>query len=285
MYKEQLYEPYTIAFETLDEFLKREHEHNFFELVYILSGTGKQCINQHVFNYQPGHMFLLTPGDCHTFNIDTTTQFFFLRFTDIYIKSSALLIDNVQRLEFILQNVNHQPGCVLKNQVDKSLVRPMIEAIIREYVNRDLYNKEMVQYLVNTLIVVLARNIAKYMPTAVNDTTEEKTLDILQYIQTNICNPAKIRASEVSRHFAISGNYLSRYFKKHTNETMQQYIVNYRTRMVEKRLQHSTMRISEIAEEMGFTDESHLNKFFRKQKGISPKEFRKASRPGKINFM
>ncbi|WP_417940447.1 helix-turn-helix domain-containing protein [Flavobacterium sp. RS13.1] len=33
-----------------------------------------------------------------------------------------------------------------------------------------------------------------------------------------------------------------------------------------------------IAYEFGFTDESHFNKFFRKQKGYSPSEFRKTIR-------
>ncbi|RHJ74332.1 AraC family transcriptional regulator, partial [Parabacteroides sp. AM08-6] len=38
---------------------------------------------------------------------------------------------------------------------------------------------------------------------------------------------------------------------------------------------HSQMRICEIVEELGFTDESHLNKFFKKYRGCSPSNFRK----------
>ncbi len=148
-----------LLYKTLDECSKQEHRHLFFELVYILEGTGVQCINQNKFNYKPGHMFLITPEDCHSFEIETTTTFFFLRFNDIYIHTNTFHTDNVQRLEYILQNANHQPGCILKNLSDKSLVRPIVEAVIREYVNRDLYNKELIQQLVNTLIVLVTRNI------------------------------------------------------------------------------------------------------------------------------
>ena len=35
------------------------------------------------------------------------------------------------------------------------------------------------------------------------------------------------------------------------------------------------MRINEIADELNFSDESHLNKVFRKHKGMNPSEFRK----------
>jgi AraC-like DNA-binding protein len=274
MIKEILYEPYSIKFATLDEGPETEHKHSFFELVYIQSGTGTQCINNSRSKYHPGHMFLLTPDDCHSFDIATTTEFFFLQFNDIYIRNNGLLSENIRRLEYILQNANHQPGCILKNLPDKTLVKPMVEAIIREYVNRDLYNQELVHQLVNTLIIIVARNIAKYLPEQVNVATEEKAMDILQYIQHNIYYPEKLKAESISDNFGISNAYLGRYFKKHTNETMQQYITNYKTKLIEHRLKFSDKRINEIADEFGFTDESHLNKYFRKQKGKSPKAYR-----------
>lgn len=45
--------------------------------------------------------------------------------------------------------------------------------------------------------------------------------------------------------------------------------------MVESKLLHSDMRIGEIAEELGFTDESHLNRLFKKYRGCNPTEFRR----------
>jgi AraC-like DNA-binding protein len=275
MNKENLHQPFEIVYKKLDECPKGGHKHMFFELVYILSGTGIQCINDNKFAYHAGHMFLITPEDCHSFEVETTTEFFFLRFTDIYIKSKAFQTDDIQRLEYILSNANHQPGCILKNYSDKSLVRPIVEAVIREYVNRDLYNKELIQQLVNTLIVVVTRNIAKYMPEEVTEKTEEKAMDILNYLQNNIFYPEKLRTETVSSHFGISDTYLGKYFKKHTGETLQQYITAHRLKLIEARLKFSDKRINEIAGEFGFTDESHFNKFFRKQNGQSPSQYRK----------
>jgi AraC-like DNA-binding protein len=39
------------------------------------------------------------------------------------------------------------------------------------------------------------------------------------------------------------------------------------------------MRMSEIVDELGFTDESHLNRVFKKYRGLSPSAFRKATQP------
>jgi len=275
MIKENLHEPFSIVYTTREEGGIRGHQHNFFELVFIISGTGTQCINDSRHNYKPNHMFLITPDDCHSLEVSSTTAFFFLRFNNIYLNEGGLPYDNIQRLEFILQNANHRPGCILKNQPDKLLVRPMVEAIIREHENRDLYNHELIKQLVNTLIIVVARNISKYQQLEITEQTDDKALDILHYLQRHIYEPAKLRAEHISQEFNIAPAYLSRYFKQHTGETMQQYIAGYKTRLIQHRLQYSDKRITEIAGEFSFTDESHLNKFFKNQTGVSPKEYRK----------
>jgi AraC-like DNA-binding protein len=278
MFKENIYQPFEIVYKTLDQCPKLDHHHTFFELVYILEGEGSQCINSNSLQYHADHMFLLTPSDCHRFDISQRTTFFFLRFTDAYIKESRLSPKYLEKLEYILHNASHQPGCILKNQSDKALVRPVVEAILREHLNQDLYNKELIDQLVNTLIVIVTRNIVKYLPDLVNEYTDKRVLDILQFIQHHIFEPEKLRAEVLSKNFSVSETYLGRYFKKHSGETLQQYISNYRTRLIENRLKHTDLRITEIAFAMGFTDESHLNKFFRKNKGISPLAYRKEVR-------
>ena len=113
-----------------------EHEHTFFELVYILTGTGIQWINNSMFPYHDGHLFLITPNDSHSFEIHTTTKFINIKFNDIYIHSAIFGSENIQRLEFILQHANHQPGCILRNKVDKLLVKPMIGICIVKRLSR-----------------------------------------------------------------------------------------------------------------------------------------------------
>ena len=271
-----MYEPYSISVETLDDYPRRVRQNAFFELVYVLSGTGRHCINDSKMPYQPKEMYLLGTEDRHCFSIEATTTFFFLRFNDVYIKSNGLVKDNVQRLEFLLQNANQRPGPVVRNETDKCLVNSIVEGIIREQVNRSPCWEKLILGLVNALIVIVARNIEMYMPEPFDKSDkEERTVDILQYIHANIFNPEKIKAEHISREFAISLTYLGRYFKKQTGKTMQDYIANYRLKLVGNRLLHSAMRISEIVDELGFSDESHLNKFFRKHKGINPSEFRK----------
>ncbi|KUJ60389.1 transcriptional regulator [Flavobacteriaceae bacterium CRH] len=275
MLRESIYQPFEIVIKTMDECPKNGHRHLFFELVYIISGSGMQCINQNKFAYKPGHMFLITPEDCHAFEIAETTKFFFLRFNQIYLKSGLLSPDDLRKMEYILHNASHQPGCILKNRNDKEVVKSFVDTVCSELENTDLYNLELVRLLVNLLIVIVARNIAKYLPSGLKSNASEKIVEILNYLQSNIYHPDLLRSEVVGSHFGISDNYLGKYFKQQTGQSYQQYIGNLKIKLIEARLKFSDLRISEIANEFSFTDESHLNKFFRKAKGISPKEFRK----------
>ncbi|HWW40418.1 AraC family transcriptional regulator [Pedobacter sp.] len=276
MVKENLYQPFEIDFKEVKEFPKAVYRNNFFKLIYIVDGTGIQYINQYDFNYRKGNLFLITPEDSYSFIVEEKTTFFFLSFHDIYIRpKDSRENDWVQRMEYILQNASHRPGCILKNKVDKPLIASLVQAIFNEHTFLQIYHVKIIQQIVNTLLLVVARNIALKLPKNVKENTGEAVLDILHYIQQNIFEQGKLRSETISQTFGISLTYLGRYFKKQTGETLQQYISNYKLRLIETRLLHSDMRINEIANELNFTDESHLHRIFKKYKGLSPSEYRK----------
>jgi AraC-like DNA-binding protein len=183
-------------------------------------------------------------------------------------------------MELILTNASHRPGCILKNKADKPFMASLVEHIVQEQQNRQLYHSRVTETIVQTIILVVARNIALKLPKHIKENTGEAVLDILHYIQEHISSPDCLKVEKICAHLGISVSYLGKYFKKQTGETLQQYIINYKLRLVELRLLYTDMRINEIVFELNYTDESHLNRLFKKYKGINPSEFRKSQRSG-----
>ncbi|MDH6306749.1 AraC family L-rhamnose operon transcriptional activator RhaR [Parabacteroides sp. PF5-5] len=274
MKKVNLLQPYEIVYLNTNQCPLDVHGHSFFELLYILSGSGTQNINGNVFGYRKGDFFLITPKDHHAFDVETKTEFFIVRFHENHINSDALSSESAKRLKFILNNADKYCGCILKNKTDIQLIRPIVEAILNENEKTDLYDKEFIRQLVNTLIIIAARNLSLSLPETINNYSDSRIMEIIHYIHSNIHNPEKLIAKNISSSFSISELYLGRYFKKHTGVLLQQYIINYKLSMIESRLLYSDMRINEIANEFGFTDESHLYKLFKKYRGLSPGSFR-----------
>lgn len=280
MQVQNLYQPFEIECIQTNGCPVKPHKHTFFELVFILEGEGTFHINNNTFTFTANNLFLLMPMDINYCEVNGTTSFLFIRFNNIFLKAQepkeqySNLGEWVQKLEYIFQNKNPLSGCIIRNVHDKPLVRSLVEAIMQEYINQRTLQKELIQQLVNTLITVVARNISLHVAEKTN-ISSNVSLDIIHYIHQNIYNPEKLKAENIAAHFNISFNYISEYFKKHTDSSLQQYITNYRLSLIEIRLMHSNMRVNEIASELGFVDESHLTKTFKKYKGLSPIEFKR----------
>ena len=269
-----IYQPFEIEYLQVKDYSVKEHKNTFFEMVFILEGKGMQSINKHTLPYKADKLFLIFPQDTHGFEIHKETKFFFIRFNDSFLKTQSREL--IQKLEFIFLNHNHLPGCIVHNRTDKPLIRALVEALIREHVNQQPDRDDVIRHLINTIIAVTARNVTLMAPTASKNGKLTSSIDLLTYIHQHIYSPEQLKVEKIAARFNISPTYVSEYFKTQVGESLQQYIVNYKMRLIETRLQYTDMQVNEIVYELGFTDASHLNRLFKKYKGVSPSEFRKS---------
>lgn len=69
--------------------------------------------------------------------------------------------------------------------------------------------------------------------------------------------------------------YLSRLFRKETGRSLTDYIVELRINKARHELEHTNIRISDIAANVGYSNFSHFSKLFKKETGLTPQEYRK----------
>lgn len=265
-----------IHIEEISSWDKRPHKHNFFEIVYVEKGAGFQCINQHEFEYQEGHIFLLPPLDCHSFRVIEPSRFYFIRFTDYYFLKNDGLTDYhawFDRIAYILANYNKIPGDIISSQRERSFIIHNIKAIHQEYLLSDSYSESIITGSIASILNVLARCIEKKYVMQANE-IDNRFGEILRYINTNITNRGKLRVPILAEKFSISKSYFSEYFKKHAGLSLADYILKSKLRIVETKVLHTDLSLKEIAYQLNFTDSSHLAKSFKKIYGMTIKEFR-----------
>ncbi|AXY78866.1 AraC family transcriptional regulator [Paraflavitalea soli] len=263
-----------VLYKKVDHCPLKDLQLTFFQMAYIISGKGFLSINGHRIAYQTGNLMLLTPNDYYNFDIEETTEFLLIRFTSDYVKKYKW--KNISEIECLLYYSTHLTGCILRNVSDYPLVKSIIRSLLQGIEHSDLYEEDLQMHFVNALIVIAARNIAKIKPANLKVNADKRIQDIIDYIQTNIFSPQKLKVSVIAEAFDISDTYLGTYFKNQCGETIQHFMANYKIRLIEHRLQFSDRRINEIADEFGFADESHLNKFFKKHKSLSLTQYRKS---------
>ncbi len=95
----------------------------------------------------------------------------------------------------------------------------------------------------------------------------------IEYVRKNYSK--EISNITISEHLNINSSYFCRLFKKETGFTFVQYLINYRIRVATRLLSNFDMRISEVAEQVGFSDSNYFSNTFKKITGSSPKAYQK----------
>lgn len=101
---------------------------------------------------------------------------------------------------------------------------------------------------------------------------EETVKQAIAYIEEHYSE--KIDLQDLASHVNLSPFHFSRVFKKQTNFTPHQYLINYRVNQAKRLLFHSNLSINEIAFQCGFNSVSHFTTTFKSQTNFSPKQYR-----------
>jgi len=96
---------------------------------------------------------------------------------------------------------------------------------------------------------------------------------ILDYIEEHYAEPLSL--SDVANTFHFNPSYLSSYFATHNKEGFNEYLNKIRIEEAVKLLLNTTTPISEISGLVGYSDHSYFCKVFKKQKGLSPSQYRR----------
>ena len=287
MFKENLYRPFEILLREHEVFPVDEHQHSFFEAVYIISGAGtfevfRPASGSRKFEYSAGGLFLIPPNTTHCFKILKRSRFLFVRFTDRYIDES---MDAKAKHALYLSYSAPKIALCGNEQKAAEEIFALLESeheLVREF------SEGLVRSSANIVLSLIARALCRctiQSECEYDADTTERELRMLQYIQMNIHRPELLKSEWLSGQFGLSKGYIGRYFKLHFNESLRQYVSRNRMKRVEYLVANSRMAVKEIAYDMGFTDSSHLVKNFREFCGMSPMQYRRkcdSDRKGKL---
>lgn len=258
------------------------HRHNYFELIYVLEGRGIHVINENQFAYGRGDLFLLTPEDSHTFLAHELSKFCIIDFTPAFFgrnepmdTAKPELSSFFKQLEYIFQNATRFEGYIRMSEEDRIFSATLIYRLISEWDKKVFFGEIVIQNLLFLLLNIIARYAATSVSETLKANPDNRAYEITAYLQHHIYKNELLTLENLAGHFNLSKDYISAYFKKHTGKSLKQFVLDYKLELVKTRLKHSGLTIAQIAMELNFTDESHLNKAFKKKYAMTAKQYRK----------
>jgi len=94
-----------------------------------------------------------------------------------------------------------------------------------------------------------------------------------KYIDDNLTN--NIRLETLAQYVHMNPTYFSRYFKKHTNQKLIDYITEQRIKRAIELMRDPTVKIYNIGYQVGYRNLQHFYKIFKQNTGFTPNEYRK----------
>ncbi|MEJ2902596.1 AraC family transcriptional regulator [Pedobacter panaciterrae] len=272
------FEPLSIEHEeNLSESCSR-HTHNHFEIVYINNGKGSHLYNENTLAYESGDLFLIAPGDEHFFEINEVTTFTYIKFNEAYFNSNRHLAPDeyysstpeaIMKLRF-LKEVKIEMG-----SLHSGILKNLINSLLAYDKVKNVAYSAVVFYLLLGIFGIIKESMPVEAIMVINNDPNNE--QILSYLHENIYCREMITVKAVASHFNISIRYFSNYFKRNFGIAYQEYLDNYRIKLIEKRIAIGGLKLKQIADEFGFTDVSHLSKVFKKLTGVNPTDYRIAN--------
>ena len=97
--------------------------------------------------------------------------------------------------------------------------------------------------------------------------------DAKRYIEDNIDQDLSLEV--VSRRFFFSSRYFAKLFKEYTGKAYSDYVNDIKMEFAKKLLLNTDFSIGEIARKIGYDDQGHFGRNFKKYTGTKPSAYRK----------
>lgn len=135
--------------------------------------------------------------------------------------------------------------------------------------------------LINTLILHLLEHYSvscNSFECIAGTLPQYKLQQIVDYIDADLDRDLSLK--ELAKSVQMSPHYFSRLFKKTTGITPHQYVIRCRVDRAKNLLKQGKLSIAEIATEVGFVDQSHLHRHFKRLVGVTPKTYLREFKQG-----
>ncbi len=228
----------------------------FFSIEFVAGGRGHLTLNNKEYKLYPGVLFLYGPEINHNIHSssDAPLDKYFVNFTG---KKARAVVSESHLLGKIL--TTSSPNQILKTFLD----------IAKYGLSHSRHSDQICGTLVELLILQISDTaLHSSNPGSPAFVTYQRCLNIInnRYRQLN-------SLSEITDICHVDDAYLCRLFKKFGSQSPYQYLTLLKMNRAADMLLESGSLIKEIAFEVGFSDQFHFSRTFKRIFDLSPTEF------------
>jgi len=248
------------------------HRHDFFEVLYLLKGSGYHVIDGNKYEIRPPCVFFMSPGQAHKLELSNDIEGYIFIFTsDFYLLNRS---NQNSLIEFPFFYTIHQynPPLLLANENDIRFLEILFRQSIDEIRQPCAYTVELLRSILDLILTTCA---ARY---PMNESLLNKgkgqilVKRFFHLVEEN--NQKNLSLSDYAVMIGITPNHLTQTVKVLTGKTSSQIIKAKQLLEIKRMLVHTNLNVSEIANQLNFEDQSYFSKFLKRETGLTPLQYR-----------
>lgn len=249
------------------------HNHDFHKIIMFISGNVTYHIEGKAYNLQPGDILLVGNTEIHKPKIDSHKvyeRFVLWVYPGFLEKNNTEYTNLFQCFQKAKENQQH---LIRLDSTNIEAVRRLLDRMEKAEFSGEYGKDVLIKALFLQLMVIINRLYAKTGSEPEINCYNETISRVISFINSNIKNELSI--DSIAGAFYMNRYALMHKFKQETGSTIYDYIIKKRLAMA-KILIRKGMPVSHIYQECGFNDYSSFERAFKKNIGISPREYNKS---------
>lgn len=248
------------------------HTHDYYEFYFFLEGDVSIQIGKKEYPFQFGDIMLVPPHVPHRpiiHSVETPYRRFVFWISQEYCNH---LLELSSDYVYLMQYVQVSKTYVFHNdRITFNAIQSRILRLLEEMHSDHFGRKPQISLYVNDLILYMNRLI--HQRNNPKSQSEEGSLyfRLLEYIEEHLDEDLSLE--KLALEFYVSKYHIAHVFKEHLGMSIHQYITKKRLALCHEAIL-GNMSITEAYRTFGFGDYSSFYRTFKKEYGISPKDFK-----------
>lgn len=253
------------------------HYHDFHKIIIFLNGNVTYMIEGKAYKLRPWDTLIISQSQIHKPIIDPSEDYerIIIWFNPDMIAEHNGKDANLLECFDIAMNRENNRLRLFEEPLRK--VKRIVHDLIEEEENPAFGNDALNRALLIQLIILLNRTILddNRRNPSIDVQFDQNINEIVTYINQHL--ESDLSVSHLASIVFMSKYHLMRKFKAYTGYTIHQYIIQKRL-MYAKALMAEEVRLTDVCQSAGFNDYSGFVRAFKKEFGISPREYLKVKK-------
>lgn len=243
------------------------HRHDYFQMIYFISGSGVIDIEQSELSIKPNSLLLIKPGDTHALRPSSLVKTLDLKFlvksrslrTQL-LGASDLFEDNEPWISDLFERIRHE------GERGRYLYRELCSAFLSELLIHCLRFDQS------------SEEVPLSGPASYDVSGDGIVQQAVLFIQDHYADDCDIQ--EIADAVGKSDRHVRQHFRDVLNISPRRYLLEYRIQKAKELIEYSGYAFKEIADRVGFKTVHHFARTFHEISGHTPGEWRRRYQAG-----